>query len=122
LRRDADYLVPPKTMLNSSRYTELLERQKESGLSVRGFCSNEGIAPSTFYYWQKKLRKRSDGHGFIPLVVNTRGLAACLSPGQPNGTGMDSGHLEISYPNGTTLRIRQNLDLTGLRSLVTLLD
>jgi len=109
-------------MLDHSKFTELLQRQKGSGLSVRGFCSNEGIAPSTFYYWQKKLRAGSNGHRFIPLVVQTQKLAAHTSPGQPVGTGTDSAPLEICYPNGTTLRIKQNLDLCGLRSLVSLLD
>lgn len=109
-------------MLNHSRFTELQERQKESGLSVRGFCSNEGIAPSTFYYWQKKLREGANGHRFIPLVVRAQRLAGCRTPGPPGGTGIDSAALEISYPNGTTLRIKQNLDLAVLRSLVSLLD
>ncbi|HQG78706.1 MAG TPA: hypothetical protein PLS58_14560 [Bacteroidales bacterium] len=36
--------------------------------------------------------------------------------------GMDNTPLEITYPNGTTLRIRQTLDLAGLRSLVSLVD
>lgn len=109
-------------MLNSSTFTELQERQKESGLSIRGFCSNEGIAPSTFYYWQKKLREGADRHRFIPLVVRAQGLAGYRTAGPPDGTGIDSAALEISYPNGTTLRIKQNLDLAGLRSLVSLLD
>jgi len=109
-------------MLDSSKFTALLKRQKESGLSVRGFCSNEGIAPSTFYYWQKKLIKGSDGHRFIPLVVQEPGLAGYpISSHQPV-PGMDNTLLEITYPNGTTLRIRQKLDLSGLRSLVSLLD
>lgn len=109
-------------MLNQLSFTELLERQKGSGLSVRGFCSNEGIAPSTFYYWQKKLRVGSEGHRFIPLVVQAQRLAARRSPELPDGTGTDSSPVEICYPNGTTLRIKQNLDLAGLRSLVSLLD
>jgi hypothetical protein len=109
-------------MLNSSRFTELLERQKGSGLSVRGFCSNEGIAPSTFYYWQKKIRSKSDGTRFIPLVVQAQGLAEYQAPGRPGGMGVDSAPFEISYPNGATLRVKQTLDLAGLRSLVSLLD
>jgi len=86
------------------------------------FCSNEGIAPSTFYYWQKKLRDRSGRHRFIPLVVHPQQLAAYRSPKQPDVAGIDSTPLEISYPNGTTQRIKQNIDLAGLRSLVSLLD
>lgn len=118
----AAYLVAQKAMLNHSKFTELLERQKGSGLSVRGFCSNEGIAPSTFYYWQKKLRVGSSGHRFIPLVVQTQSLAVHSLPEQSSGSGIDSAPVEISYPNGTTLRIKQSLDLAGLRSLVSLLD
>lgn len=100
----------------------LLERHKESGLSVRRFCLNECIAPSTFYYWQKKLRNEAAGGRFIPLLVRATGSAAYPSPNQPPAPGMDNTPMEITYPNGTTLRIRQTLDLAGLRSLVSLLD
>ena len=100
----------------------LLERQKESGLSIKSFCSNEGIAPSTFYYWQKKLRKESTDGRFIPLLVRGPGSTAYPASGQMPAPGMDHTPLEITYPNGTTLRIRQTLDMAGLRSLVSLLD
>jgi hypothetical protein len=109
-------------MLNIPRITELLERQKESGLSIRSFCSNEGIAPSTFYYWKKKIFRDTPGQRFIPLVVQVPGATVYPTPGRPDNPGMDNVPLEISYPNGTTLRIRQTLDLSGLRSLVSLLD
>ena len=109
-------------MLNSSKMTVFLERQKESGLSVRSFCSNEGLAPSSFYYWKKKLRKEDPAGRFIPLLVRAPGSAACPAPGKSPASGVDNAALEITYPNGTTLRIRQTLDLAGLRSLVSLLD
>jgi hypothetical protein len=109
-------------MLSSSKMTVLLERHKESGLSVKSFCSNEGIAPSTFFYWQKKLRKKDTGGHFIPLLVRAPGSAVYPASGQSHASGMDNTPLEITYPNGTTLRIRQTLDLAGLRSLVSLLD
>ncbi len=109
-------------MLYSSKMAVLLERHKESGLSVRRFCVNEGIAPSTFYYWQKKLRKEAAGGHFIPLLVRAPGSTAYPSPNQQPAPGMDFTPMEITYPNGTTLRIRQTLDLAGLRSLVSLLD
>lgn len=110
-------------MLSSSKITMLLERQKESGLSVRRFCLNEGIAASTFYYWQKKQWKEAAGGRFIPLLVRAPGSAAYqASRQQPAAPGLDNTPLEITYPNGTTLRIRQTLDLAGLRSLVSLLD
>ena len=100
----------------------LLERHKVSGLSIKSFCSNEGIAKSTFYYLQKKLRKETTGDRFIPLLVQAPGSTACSATGQQSAPGADTTPLEITYPNGTTLRIRQTLDLAGLRSLVSLLD
>jgi hypothetical protein len=109
-------------MLNSSKMAVLLERHRESGLSVKSFCSNEGLAPSTFFYWQKKLRKEDTGERFIPLFVRTPGSVACPASGQRPAPSTDNTPLEITYPNGTTLRIRQTLDLAGLRSLVSLLD
>lgn len=122
LRIQADYLVPKKAMINNSRFMELQEQQKGSGLSVRGFCSNEGIAPSTFYYWQKKVRKAVAGERFIPLHVRTPGSSAHPATNEPPVPGMENTPLEITYPNGTTLRIQQTIDIAGLRSLVSLLD
>ena len=109
-------------MLKRSKVSDLLERQKGSGLSVRGFCSNEGIATSTFYYWQKKVRKEAAGGRFIPLHVRTPGSSLHPASCQPPVPGMENTPLEITYPNGTTLRIQQTIDIAGLRSLVSLLD
>ena len=113
-------------MLNSSKFIKLQERQKESGLTVRSFCSNEGIAPSSFYYWLKKINNEANGKRFIPLVVKSAGenvnpfLQSELPQGQNQRTGDHL--LEITYPNGITLRVKNDLDLVHLRALVLLLD
>jgi transposase-like protein len=110
-------------MTNSSKFARLIERHKESGLSIRSFCSNEGIAPSTFYYWQKKIRNEADEKRFIPLVVKSTGATfnpvTQREPVQRQGNDI---FLEITYPNGITLRIKNDLDLAGLRALISLLD
>ena len=36
----------------------VIESQAGSGLSVKKFCENEGINPSSFYQWRKKLEQR----------------------------------------------------------------
>ena len=38
-------------------WTQIYRRCKESGLSNREFCRQNGIAEKTFYYWLKKLRE-----------------------------------------------------------------
>jgi hypothetical protein len=104
-----------------SSFTDLEKRQKESGLSIRSFCTNEGIPTSTFYYWKKKIREEEAGQRFIPLLVRTPGSGTCPA-GQRDDTMRDDTSVEIIYRNGTILRINQTLDLAGLRSLVSLLD
>ncbi len=114
-------------MINESKILELIKRQKETGLTITAFCANEGIPKSSYYYWRKKLSKEP-GKRFIPLLVNT--TAANLSGPSKNftleqhehHTSNDAFPMEISYPNGTTLRIKHPLDLAGLRSLVLLVD
>lgn len=114
-------------MLSESKFLELYRRQQESGLSVKDFCSNEGIAKSTFYYWHKKVRKNRSKQDFIPLVVKSApsNLAVNHSKGHSlvtDSVETDDVLLELVYPNGTKLRIKKDLDLTHLRALVCLFE
>jgi transposase-like protein len=115
-------------MLNEPKFLELYQRQRESGLTVREFCSNEGIAESTFYYWRKKRRKRSGAHNFIPLVVqpsggfSTQADSKRILPLKNNGEEENDMLLELVYPNGTKLRIKNDIDLAHLRALICLFD
>jgi len=111
-------------MISDSKFVRLLERRKESGLSVRSFCSNEGIAPSTYYYWQKKIRKEAESKRFIPLVVKTAetSVLPVKQTELSHNQRVDNALFEITYPNGITLRIKNDLDLEWLRALISLLD
>lgn len=121
------YLSPQKHMLNETQFLALLNRQQESGLDVKAFCSNEGINVSTFYYWRKKTQKSSPAKDFIPLVVKTHQSAITqrYTKGhqrvQTDTQQMDEDTLlELVYPNGTKLRIKNDLDLSQLRALINL--
>ena len=57
--------------MNEQKFLALYQRQQESGLTIKEFCSNEAIAPATFHYWKKKLGGKNRLPGFIPVVVNT---------------------------------------------------
>ena len=39
------------------KWAQIHRRCKESGLSNREFCRQNGIAEKTFYYWLRKLRE-----------------------------------------------------------------
>ena len=114
-------------MLSETKFQELYQQHQESGLTVRDFCSNEGIAPSTFYYWHKKIKKNNTIRDFIPLLVDSPQLVTPQSYVKshtpvPGGGNIEDALLELVYPNGTKLRFRQDLDIAHLRTLVCLID
>lgn len=114
-------------MINELFFEELLSRQQESGLSVRDFCSNEGIHPSTFYYWLKKHREKSRPKEFIPLTIqnsfavqrsgNGAMVSSKATPADHNGT-----LLEFVFPNGTRVLLKQQPDMALLKVMAHLYD
>lgn len=115
------------TMLNESLFKELLDRQQVSGLSVKDFCFNEGISKSSFYYWRRKAEKTVPPKSFIPLVIKpsspaaSRQVAKDPQPAQAmQQQDRDGLHMEIVFPNGIKLRIKNDMDLSVLKSLICL--
>lgn len=101
--------------LDRKRFEEIYSRFQESGLTVKDFCSNEGLAPSKFYYWQKHIRPSSHPlicNGFLPLSID--------APGNDNPSGIPGveSQLEITYPSGITLRFRGCISAKEILSLL----
>jgi transposase-like protein len=86
-------------MQKESRYRELLAQQQESGLTIKEFCSNHGIAPATFHYWKKKLRKKSGKKDFIPLIVKPSGMDIPKGSTCSEVATAKEASLELVYPN-----------------------
>lgn len=86
----------------------LIKSCKESGMSNKDFCRQNGIGQAMFYYWQKKLQesKQALPTGFIPVKVKDE-----FSFANP---------IEIAYPNGVKLRLAQGTDLSVVRVLIGL--
>jgi putative transposase len=36
-------------------FQSIIERQRRSGLTVKGFCRNEAYSTASFYYWKRKF-------------------------------------------------------------------
>lgn len=113
--------------MDEKAFIKLHRRQKESGLTVKEFCSNEVIAPSTFYHWQKKLKKTGRLPGFIPVIVDTtppfpqdKFTEEHFLPGPGFHNESDVAPIEIEFPNKTIIRIKSGLDLSLLKALLSL--
>jgi transposase-like protein len=111
-----------------STFKRLFQEYQDSGLNVQDFSSNQGFAPSTFYYWKKQLVESSQHQPerFVPLVFDTHqpaiGKRTVQSPiKRVNATG-NHAPIELVFPNGTKMVIRDNLDMRLLKAIVHLFD
>lgn len=52
-----------KNKIRAEEMAQVLEAQAASGLSKKAFCEEHGIAPSMFYYWQRRLVEAADKVG-----------------------------------------------------------
>jgi hypothetical protein len=118
-------------MLNARQFKSLYNDFLESGLTVRGFCANQHMKESQFFYWQNKLKRElTSKRGFVPVVFENEQQAR--SPQVPTSVKnrsksfsnpAASNHAvscEIIYPNGVCLKLNGLTDPEMLRSLVFL--
>lgn len=90
-----------------------LEAWQASGLSVRRFCQQEGLAAPSFYAWRKRLTQvPTDGceepvsAGFIEVTMTRTGPVA----------------LELALVSGNTLKIPADTDSQTLREVIAILQ
>ena len=111
-----------------SAFKQLYQEYQESDLNIKDFCSNQALAPSTFYYWRKKLEETSHHRpeNFVPLVFNSNQSArdnqAVQSLMKSGHTSEDHAPIELVFPNGTKMVLRANVDMRLLKAIVHLFD
>ena len=111
-----------------STFERLFEEYQESGLNVKDFCANQDFAPSSFYYWKKKIEETSKHQpdSFVPLVFDSKQLATSRRTVPTTITSADGlGNLspiEFVFPNGTKMMLRDKVDMPLLKSIVHLFD
>ena len=72
----------------------------QSGLTVKDYCTQNGLVKSNYYYWVKKLNGENKPSGFTAVHVATDAA------------------VEVIYPNGVQLCYRGAINTTILKTLV----
>lgn len=71
-----------------SQWVELIDRQERSGVSQQSFCKSEGLSPSNFHKWKRKLVEKPSA-SFIPVSIQKS----------------QSARIELELPGGIILRV-----------------
>ena len=111
-------------------WRDVLDRQRESGLSVRQFCREHQISEASFHSWKRKIagHDRDDdassesGDQKQPArrqVAKQTEDAAVFIPVRVSAAGSV---LEIVHPRGHVLRVPAVFDAGALRQVLGVLD
>ena len=92
-----------KGRLQADQWRERIAEQQRSGLSIKQFCKQQGIAEHRFYDWRKRLRdKQAVRFALVDRASVGRESAA-------------EACLEILLPSGERLRVGAGVDAGTLR-------
>ncbi len=54
------------------RWTAILKEQNSSGLSIKDWCSQNGITRDQFFYWKRKLKESVLESALLEIVPQPR--------------------------------------------------
>jgi len=78
-----------------TEWTEVFGRFQSSGLSRRDFCRREGLALSSFQRWRTLIAAPEEQGEFVELIPSSNADATA-----------GGWTLELSLPNGASIRLR----------------
>ena len=86
--------------------------QASGGLSVRAYCSAQGLQECSFYWWRRELARREAEHpaAFVPVTV-----ADEISASAPGG------QVEIVLPGDLQVRVLGSVDKRMLADVLDVL-
>lgn len=99
------------------QWAEIIEQLNSSPLLHKDFCAQVGVAPSSLYTWQKKLKIQKSSSqltGFIPLHIK-KDLTKKVST--------TTQAIEICLANGRVIRlIGDNVDRKMLHTVISVAE
>ena len=109
--------------LTLDEFNKIHENWKATCLSIRDYCSNTGFEEGKFYYWRKKLADTMlpQTKGFVPIQMSRQnGKISMDSTITPDVNAENNVACEIVYQNGVTLKVKSDMTLEMLRTLILL--
>ena len=118
-------------MLNEKTFRKIYNDYLASGLTVKDFCSTQGMLPRKFFYWRNKLKEQlPPKQGFVPIKPKQEDTAdhfPATQPGQfqpSSNPALRAAHepqtCEIFFPNGVCVKLTGSTDPEFIQSLILL--
>lgn len=95
-----------KNLQRQQEMFSLVEQWKQSQQSKVTFCKNNSINLHTFEYWHQKYKKQNLSTDFIEI--------------KPNKNHQFPQMLRLQYPNGVSIELPANTNVSVIRALINL--
>lgn len=111
-----------RRIMSKEDFLAILDRQQQSGLTIKDFCENEAYSVSCFHYWKSKYGlNRPYGSGsssgeFAPVSFRP---ASGLSPQRLPGDNLMEGAITIEFPTGVKIHFRGHAQSDAALQVIT---
>ncbi len=103
-----------------AHWRSTIQKQLQSGLTVREFCKQEKLIETSFHYWKREITKRDRQQNGQPKSQSKKKPAPKPAfipiPLEPIPTLQPQ--IEIAYASGTTVRITAGCDEKTLSTIL----
>ena len=67
------------------KWSNIINEQKKSQLSIKAFCQRSNISYQTFYYWAKQLAEPNESQKAQPIILDDNNDTQFVAIALPNG-------------------------------------
>ena len=96
-------------------WRKAIKKWRNSGLSIRQFCKDQGLSKPSFYYWRKKLTKTEATE--VDRQKDNK-PSAFIEVSIPDG---NLSTLELVLTSGNILKISSSVDSRALNNVLSVL-
>jgi transposase len=101
---------------SAGQWKALIERYERGTATQARFCEREGVAPSTFQYWRRRLREEAASASAPSAAGRLVAVQVREEPRTATATG-----LRLVLPSGVGIEVRPDFDAATLRRVVEVL-
>jgi hypothetical protein len=107
---------------NESERKILIERYRESGLSVRAFCSNECLAEQTLRNWIGEAQNQQQiNQGFVEVSSVSKRVSKMMPEGNPVKAFSQSYGVLLHFSGGVSIEIYPDTNRDTIAWIVEML-
>ena len=96
-----------------------IQRRLDRGMTISDFCASEGLKPSAYHYWLRKIKR---GDGVLPSQRTDSDNAPTLVPVQLVDDQSGAATVEIVAGNGYLIRVSDRATADHVRRVLQVVD